>query len=226
VATSGTVTFRPNIEEIITEACERCGIDAQTQTGYKAESARRSLNLLFSEWSNRGWNYWRVEYKTVSLVANQIKYTLDAGLVDIISLVYRRTSGASNTDQQMTRMAISDYNQLPDKTTSGISSQYMVDRQYTPTINVWPVPDNSTDTLRYYGVFQLQDASESDQDADVPYRWSDAMCAGLAAKLALKFNPERAAGLYELYERAFQFASAEEGSNVSIRIRPTGLNLY
>ncbi len=226
MATSGTVTYRPNIEEVIAEACERCGIDPQTQTGYKADSARRSLNLLFSEWANRGWNYWRVEYKTVTLVKDQIEYTLDHGLVDIVSIVYRRVSGTDNNDQEINRVAISDYNSLPDKTTSGVASQYMMDRQYTPKIKLWPVPDNANDTLKYYGVFQIQDVTASNQDADVPYRWNDAMCAGLAAKLAIKFAPDRASGLFDLYERAFGFASAEEGPNVSIRVRPTGLNLY
>ena len=75
MATSGTVTFRPNIEEVIAEAFERCGIDPQTQTGDRAVSARRSLNLLFSEWSNRGWNYWTVQYKTISTVAAQSQFT-------------------------------------------------------------------------------------------------------------------------------------------------------
>tara|TARA_R100000656_G_scaffold121378_1_gene96309 strand:+ start:5167 stop:5850 length:684 start_codon:yes stop_codon:yes gene_type:complete len=225
MATSGTVAFRPNIEEVIAEAYERCGIDPQTQTGDKAVSARRSLNLLFSEWSNRGWNYWTVDYKTVTLVADQAPYTLDAGLVDIINVVYRKVSGSTSSDQIVNRVAISDYNQLPDKTTSGVSSQYMLDRQYTPTMTVWPVPDNANDSIRYYGVFQIEDVTASYQDADVPYRWNDAMCAGLAAKLALKFMPDRVQILNELAERSFQFASAEEGANVSLRIRPTGLNL-
>jgi len=226
MATSGTVAYRPNIEEIIDEAFERCGIDTQTRTGGQAVSARRSLNLLFSEWSNRGWNYWTVAYKTVTLVADQSTYTLDAGLVDIIDVVYRNVSGSTSTDQVMNRVAISEYNQIPNKTDSGVPSQYMIDRQYTPTMTVWQVPDNATDSIRYYGVFQPEDVSASNQDADVPYRWTDALCAGLASKLAVKFAPERAADLFTLYERAFQFASDEEGSNVHLRIKPTGMNLY
>jgi|TARA_R110000824_G_scaffold16456_2_gene68153 hypothetical protein len=226
MATSGTVAFRPTIEEIIDEAFERCGIDTQTRTGGQSRSARRSLNMLFSEWSNRGWNYWTVGYKTVTLVAGQATYTLDAGLVDIIDVVYRNVSGSTSTDQVMNRVAISEYNQIPNKTDSGVSSQYMIDRQYTPTMTVWQVPDNTSDSIRYYGVFQPEDVTASNQDADIPYRWTDALCAGLAAKLSVKFSPERAGDLMALYERAFQFASDEEGSNVHLRIRPTGMNLY
>ena len=78
MATSGTVAFRPNIEEIIAESFERCGIDPQTRTGYHAESARRSLNMLFSEWANRGINYWTVQNNTLSLTADTIVYALPA----------------------------------------------------------------------------------------------------------------------------------------------------
>jgi hypothetical protein len=222
MATSGTFTFRPNVEEVIAESFERCGIDPQTQTGHKAVSARRSLNLLFSEWSNRGYNYWTIQYKTLTLSSGTASYTLSAGVVDIIDMVYRKDSN----DQPMQRIAVSEYNQLPDKTTSGASSQFMLDRQYTPTINVWPVPDNTSDTIRYYAIFQVEDITASYEDTDIPYRWTDAMCAGLASKLAVKFAPERAGELYTLYERAFQFASAEEGANVTLRVRPSGLNLY
>lgn len=225
MATSGTVAYRPNIEELIAEAFERCGIDPQTRTGGHAESARRSLNMLFSEWANRGWNYWTLAYNTVTLVADQAAYTLDAGLVDIVSMVYRKVSGSTSIDQVMNRIAIADYNQLPNKTDSGVSSQYMFDRQYTPTISVWQVPDNTTDSIRYYGIFQPEDVTASNQDADIPYRWTDALCAGLAAKLAVKFAPDRAQALQSLYDLSFQFASDEEGS-ANLRIRPTSLNLY
>ena len=226
MATSGTVAFRPNIEEIIDESFERCGIETQTRTGGQAVSARRSLNLLFSEWSNRGWNYWTLSYQTITLVADQATYTLAAGLVDIVDVVYRKVSGSTSTDQAMSRIAIADYNQIPNKTDTGVSSQYMIDRQYTPTMTVWQVPDNTSDSIRYYGILQPEDASAMYQDADVPYRWSDAMCAGLAAKLSIKFAPERSADLIALAERAFQFASAEEGSHANLRIKPTGMNLY
>ena len=225
MATSGTVAYRPNIEELIAEAFERCGIDPQTRTGGHAESARRSLNMLFSEWANRGWNYWTLAYNTVTRVADQAAYTLDAGLVDIVSMVYRKVSGSTSIDQVMNRIAIADYNQLPNKTDSGVSSQYMFDRQYTPTISVWQVPDNTTDSIRYYGIFQPEDVTASNQDADIPYRWTDALCAGLAAKLAVKFAPDRAQALQSLYDLSFQFASDEEGS-ANLRIRPTSLNLY
>ena len=101
----------------------------------------------------------------------------------------------------------------------------MLDRQYTPTINVWPVPDNVVDTIRYYGVYQLEDITKSYEDADVPYRWTDAICAGLASKLAVKFAPDKFPLLNGLYNEAFSFASANDNDGVSLKLQPTGLNL-
>ena len=110
MATSGTVAFQPNVEEIITEAFERCGIDTQTQTGNRAVSARRSLNLLFAEWANRGINYWAVEQQTLTLVNGTLQYTLPVGTIDIIDAVIRDSSGADTSDQIINRVSIADYN--------------------------------------------------------------------------------------------------------------------
>jgi hypothetical protein len=220
MATSGTVTFRPNVEEIIAEAYERCGLNAETRTGYQAVSARRSLNLLFSEWANRGINYWAVSQNTLTLSDGTTSYALPAGTIDIIDAVIRENS----TDQTINRVTISEYNQIPNKTTEGKPSQYMIDKQYTPTVYFWNVPDK-TYTMVYWAVNQLDDVSASNEDADVPYRWSDCICAGLASKLSLKFAPEKFQILNEMYERAFNFAASSDNDGVSLRIQPTALNL-
>ena len=220
MATSGTVTFRPNVEEIIAEAYERCGLNAETRTGYQAVSARRSLNLLFSEWANRGINYWAVSQNTLTLSDGTTSYALPAGTIDIIDAVIRESS----TDQTINRVTIAEYNQIPNKTTEGKPSQYMIDKQYTPTVYFWNVPDK-TYTLVYWAVNQLDDISASNEDADVPYRWSDCICAGLASKLSLKFAPEKFQVLNEMYERSFNFAASSDNDGVSLRVQPTALNL-
>jgi hypothetical protein len=225
MATSGTVAFRPNVEEIVSEAYERCGIDAQTRTGYHAESARRSLNMLFSEWSNRGINYWAVQNNTLSLTADTKNYTLPAGTIDLMDVVVRETVGSTTTDTSVERISIADYNQLPNKSSSGKPSQYMLDKQYTPVIYIWQVPEDTSYSLVYWSINQLEDITESNQDADVPYRWSDCICAGLASKLAMKYQPEKFDILNQVYERAFEFAASTDNDGVSMRIRPTGLNL-
>jgi hypothetical protein len=224
MATSGTVTFRPNVEEIISEAFERCGVDTQTRTGHHAVAARRSLNLLFSEWSNRGINYWTVTNLTVTLVKDQTTpYTLPAGTVDLIDVVIR--DSATTTDTSVQRISIAEYNQIPNKSSSGKPSQYLINRQYTPTIYVWQIPDKTTYSLVYWAINQLEDISASNEDADIPYRWSDCICAGLASKLAIKYAPDQFQLLDQLYERSFEFAASADNDGVSMRIRPTALNL-
>ena len=226
MATSGTVAFRPDVEQIITESYERCGIDAQTRTGDQAVSARRSLNLLFSEWANRGINYWAVQNNTLILVNGQTTpYTLPVGTIDLIDVVIRDTSGASTTDTVLNRISIADYNQLPDKTSSGKPSQYMLDKQYTPNLYVWQVPDTSDYSLVYWSINQLEDVTASAEEPDIPYRWSDCICAGLASKLALKFAPDRYQILEQVYEKSFEFAASTDNDGVTMRIRPTAMNL-
>jgi len=227
MALSGTVAFKPDVEEIIAEAFERCGIDPQTQTGDRAVSARRSLNLLFSEWANRGINYWTLEQKTLTLVKGQTTpYTLDLGTIDILDAVVRDSSGTDTSDQIINRVSISDYNQLPNKTSSGKPSQYMLDKQITPILYIWQIPDRTTYSLVYWAITQLQDITASDQNADIPYRWNECICAGLASKLSLKYATDKFSILNEMYERAFNFASSSDNDGVSLRVQPTALNLY
>jgi len=226
MATSGTVAFRPDVEQIITESYERCGIDTQTRTGDQAVSARRSLNLLFSEWANRGINYWAVQNNTLILVNGQTTpYTLPVGTIDLIDVVIRDTSGTSTTDTVLNRVSIADYNQLPEKTSSGKPSQYMLDKQYTPNLYVWQVPDTSDYSLVYWSINQLEDVTASAEEPDIPYRWSDCICAGLASKLALKFAPDRYQILEQVYEKSFEFAASTDNDGVTMRIRPTAMNL-
>jgi hypothetical protein len=225
MATSGTFAFRPDVEEIIAESFERVGMDAQNMTGYQARAARRSLNLLFSEFANRGINYWAVQNNTLALTQGTTTYTLPVGTIDLIDVVIRENIGGTQSDTVLPRVSISDYNQIPNKTTQAKPSQYMLDKQYTPELYVWQVPDNNNYSLVYWSINQLEDVTASNQDADIPYRWSDCICAGLASKLALKYMPDKFNILNQVYERAFEFAASTDNDGVTLRIRPTGLNL-
>ncbi len=220
MATSGSVTFRTEVDEIVTEACERCGLDPTLIDRKVAVSARRSLNLMFSEWAVRGINYWCTNESTLTVTASTRSYTLPAGTVDILTAVLRR----SGNDTAMTRLSMTDYNGQSNKTTEGMPTQYFFDRQYTPSIYLWPVPENSTDTLVYWSLSQIEDITAAYQDTDVPYRWTEAMCAGLASKLAIKLpnvSPQRMQILLTQAESSFKFASDEEGEKAALRIIPT-----
>ena len=220
MATSGSVTIRPNVEEIIAESFERCGIDPQTRTGHHAKSARRSLNLLFSEFANRGINYWTCTQNTLTLSDGTASYTLPAGTIDVLDAVIREDS----VDQIINRVTLAEYNQIPNKTNEGKPSQFMIDRQYTPVIYFWLVPDK-TYTLNYWAVNQQDDITASNQVTDIPYRLTDTICAGLSAKLAMKYAPDKFQLLNEMYERAFSFSASADNDGVSLRVQPTALNI-
>ena len=102
MATSGTTDFDLNIDDVIEESFERIG--KQTRTGYDLKSARRSLNLLLSEWGNRGVHLWKVVNHTQNLVATTTTYTAPSNTSDVLEAVFRNGS----TDTTMTKISRSE----------------------------------------------------------------------------------------------------------------------
>ena len=219
MATSSTVTYRPLVEEIIIEAYERGGLDAQIITGYQARMARRSINLVFADWSTRGINLWTLTQTSQALVASTASYTLPVGTIDVLEPSIRRSS----IDTEILRLSLSEYQSLPNKTTEGLASSYFMDRQYTPIMYLWPVPENSTDTFEYWAMKQVEDVTASNQDTDIPYRWTEALCAGLAFKLYEKSSQLDYNRLNHLKEQAalkFDNAEMEERDKANLQIWP------
>src|SRR5210317_1721470 len=174
MATSGSRDFNLDVGEIIEEAFERCGLEVRT--GYDARTARRSLNLMFAEWANRGINMWTVEQGTITLTQGQAQETLLPDVVDVLEIVLRR----GNTDYEVERISRGDYVTLPNKTTQGRPSQFWFNRQISPVINLWAVPENSTDQIIYYYVQRIEDADTLVNTTDMPFRFYPCMVAGLA----------------------------------------------
>ena len=215
MATSNSRDFDLDVAELVEEAYERCGL--QVKTGYDAKTARRSLNLMFADWANRGINLWTVQLGTQTLTAGTTEYTLTADVVDLLEVVVRR----DNTDFQVQRISRSDYQNLPNKTTSGRPSSIYVDKQIIPKINLWPAPENSTDVLRYYFIQRIQDADAAVNNMDAPFRFLPCMAAGLAYYLAVKKAPDRIQLLKSIYEEEFQRASDMDQDRVPTRLTPS-----
>jgi hypothetical protein len=215
MTTSDSRDFNLDVAEIIEEAFERCGIEVRT--GYDARTARRSLNLMFAEWANRGLNMWTVKQKTITLTQGQATETLLADVVDILEVVLRR----SNTDYELDRISRGDYATLPNKTTQGRPSQFWFNRQIAPIINLWAVPDNSTDQLVYYYLQRIDDADTLVNTTDMPFRFYPCMVAGLAYYLAMKRAPDRIQLLKVVYEEEFQRAADEDEDRVPLKLQPS-----
>ena len=191
MATSGTTTFDLDIDDIIQEAYERC--NARTNSGYDLKSARRSLNILFSEWGNRGVHLWKVALQEQLLTSGTATYTAPSNANDILEAYVSTTTGttSSTNDVSLTKISRSEYAALPNKGSTGQPSQYYVDRQTVPTITLYQTPDASTFTyLKYYYLKRIEDAGAYSNQSDVVFRFIPCMVAGLAYYISMKVNPQ------------------------------------
>ena len=219
MATSGTTSFNITIDETIEEAYERCGV--RTNSGHDIKSARRSLNLLFSEWGNRGINLWKVKSRTETLVNGQATYTTPSDCSDVLEMVVTTTGG---TQQSLTKISRSEYIAIPNKSDSGTPSQYYVNRQIAPTITLYLAPDTSAVTnVFYYYIARIEDAGAYTNTGDMPYRFYPCMVSGLAFYLSQKVAPDRIQALKLLYEDELKRALEEDGQRTSVYITP---NVY
>jgi hypothetical protein len=221
MSTSGTTTFNLDIDDVIEEAYERCGI--RNTKGYDLKSSRRSLNLLFSEWGNRGVHLFKVELKNQLMTAGTITYTTPQDCSDVLE-AYVSTSEnvtSSTNDISLNKIDRSAYAALPNKGQTGQPSQYYVNRQITPEINLYLAPDCTTYTyLKYYYIQRIQDAGSYTNQADLPYRFLPCMVSGLAFYLSQKYAPERIQDLKLLYEDELQRALEEDSQRTSVFISP------
>ena len=220
MATSGTATFNLTVNDVIQEAFDRIGGDPIL--GYDVRSARRSLNIMFSDWANRGYNQWTVELKDLSLTQGTNEYTLDYDTVDIINANILD----SDTEYSMTRLGINDYAAISNKTSQSRPTQFYLQRLNTPVVKIYPTPDQAY-TLRYYRMRKIQDITAStvngvEQNIDIPFRAFECMCAGLAYYMSKKRTGIDQATRAELkldYEQAYERLIAGDDSP-STRILP------
>ena len=243
--TSGTVTFDKTfaVDEIIAEAYERIG--SQVTSGYQLKTARRSLNILFQEWGNRGLHYWEVGDTNIDLIEGQAEYTFyrasgdgtssvtvggtsgssTYGVADVLEATYRtdRTDTAQS-DSAKTKIDRATYSALGNKLSKGTPSQYWVQRFIDKTtVTVYPTPSSTAASkdMHIYYVKRIQDLDATYTDAsDVPYRFVPCMCSGLAFYLAQKFNPQLVQQMKLLYEDELARALSEDGSSSSTYITP------
>jgi hypothetical protein len=223
MATSGVANFNLDLSEIVEEAFERCG--SELRTGYDLRTARRSLNLLFADWANRGINMFTFEQGTINLVPGTATYDLPADTVDLLEHVIRTGAGNASTqaDLTITRISVSTYATIPNKLQQARPIQIWIERLDTPRVTLWPVPDNSqTYQLVYWRMRRIQNAGDGVNTMDMPFRFIPCMVAGLAYYLALKVPDaiNRLEVLKMQYEEAWTLASGEDHEKAALRFVP------
>ena len=238
--TTSTTAFNPDLNELMEESFERCGVEMRT--GYHFRTARRSLNFLITEWANRGINLWTVEQGQIPLIQGQYVYDLPDDTVDLLEHVIRTNPGqiGSQTDINISRISVSTYSTIPNKITQGRPIQVWVNRRsgqttnlvgatpQVPQINVWPSPDQGTESAPfYYFVYwrlrRMVDAGTGVNVEDIPFRFQNCMVAGLAYMLSMKLpevDPNRIAMLKMQYDEAWDLAASEDREKAPDRFVP------
>ena len=214
MATSDSKDFELDVSEYIEEVFERCGLEVMT--GYDLKTARRSLNLLLADWANRGLNQWTIKQRTLSLVQSDGQYNLGADVIDVLSVVARR----DGTDYSMARLSRDSFISIPDKTTEGRPNQFFLDRQLTPNLKVWPVPENSTDVILYDALTRMDDADTFSNTLDMPFRFYPCLAAGLAYYISMKKAPNRVQLLKSVYEEEFDRTMSTDEDRASFKVSP------
>lgn len=220
MATSGTTAFNLDILEIVEEAYERAGLEMRT--GYELRTAKRSLQMMMLEWSNMGINLWTVKEATIAMVDGTKTYTLATDIIDVIEGSMRKGTGTSQVDYSLTRMSVSTYAQRSSKNSESRPTEYYVDRQLTPTVTFWPVPNSADWTFVYWYLRRIEDAGTSTNNYDVPDRFLPALVAGLAFHVAMK-KPEaiqRVQPLKAYYDETMQLAMDEDRNKFNTFLLP------
>ena len=225
MTTSGTTLFNPDLSEIIEEAYERIGLEIRT--GYQFKTARRSLNYLLTAWANQGINLWTVTAADITLTQGEGIYDLPADCVDIIEHVIRQNQGSqyNQTDLIIPRIALPTYAAIPNKLAQGRPVQVYVNRQTPiPQINIWPTPNQSGYIFHYWYLRRLDDAGANGSvTQEVPFRFYEALTAGLAYQLSMKqpdLDTNRIQILKANYDEVFQLAKDEDRDKAPVRFVP------
>ncbi len=219
MATSGTYNFNLDIDEVIQEAMEMIG--GEDTLGHEPASARRSINLMLTDWQNRGIMLWTTSVSSVTVAASTTSYDLASSTLDALQVVVNR----SDTDIQLTRISPEEYLIIPDKKQTGRPMQYTVRRKRdNPVLSLWPLPENSTDVLKMEIIKDMEDVNKSaGQNADIPKRFLPCLTTGLSYFMSMKrpmVAEGRIAMLKTNYEEMLSRAMSEDKERASLKVLP------
>ena len=222
MTTSGTYTFNPALGEIVLYAYNLIGIRNTAILQEHMQSARMAANMLLSRFSNQGVNLWAVDLVTVPLVQGVATYSVDANTVVMLDTYIETVNGSSQPiDRLILPISRTEYASYPNKEQQGFSTTYWFDRLLSPTVTLWPVPDGTTTSLKYYRVRQIQDANlQGGQQVEIPYLWMESFAYGLAQRLATIWAPDKMMMLKPLADEAYNIAAAQNVETANTFISP------
>lgn len=222
MTSSGTYSFAISNGGAIIAAYERLQIFAPQLRVEHQRSAITELNLLFSEASNRQVNLWKVDQQSVALTSGVASLTVPQNTVMVLDAWITTGTGTAATDRYITPISRTVYASLSNKQSPGAPTQFWFDRLITPTLTLWPVPDQTgIYTLNYFRCLQMQDANlPGGETPDIPYRWYDWMVAGLSHRLSRIYRPNLEAQREKDADNAWLIASTQDTEGVNVAIAP------
>tara|TARA_A100001015_G_scaffold290755_1_gene364140 strand:- start:2052 stop:2723 length:672 start_codon:yes stop_codon:yes gene_type:complete len=219
MSTSGTYNFSMDIDEVIQEAMEMIG--GEPTLGHEPKSARRSINLLLSDWQNRDIMLWTAETSVFTVSVSTTTYSLASSSIDVLEAVVNR----DDTDIQLERISMQEYLKIPNKKQTGRPTQYAVRHERdNPVVYLWPLPENSTDQVKIELIRYMQDVNKSAvQTADISRKFLPCLTAGVAYYMSMKrpnVDMNRIAMIKTEYEERLARALTEDRERASLFITP------
>lgn len=223
MTSSGTYDFTLSNGEVVLAAYERVRVRSPSIRIEHMINARRELNLLLAEASNRQVNLWKVELMPIiPMLQGVATYSIPPRVIMILDAWISVNNGSTRIDRYITPMSRTDYSSIAAKMTPGAPTSFWFDRLISPTITMWPVADGSGPyTLYYYACVQMQDANlPGGETPDLPYRWLDWFVAGLSHRLARIYAPDLEEKREKDANRAWQIAASQDTENVNLTLAP------
>lgn len=191
MATSGSIDFSLTAREVVDFALKKLRVLSadETATGEDADTAQRELNLMLKGWQKYE-NLWRMTEGSVTLVASTYSYALSPVPHRVLSARYRNSSSLDSPDLQL--LTREEYYRLPNKSTTGIPTQFYVDYQRsTATMYLWQALSSvttETETIQYTYLRKFEDIDSLDNDIDVDQEWLEVVGYNLAMRLGPDFG--------------------------------------
>lgn len=219
---SGTYNYNPSLGELTLYAFNLCGIRNTALLQEHMESARMAANLLLGRWSSEGVNLWMVNLQTVPLVKGQATYSVPSNNIVMLDTYIETDNGTGPPiDRLILPISRTEYASYPNKEQQGFPTTYWQDRLISGTVTLWPVPDGTQTSLKYYQVCQIDDSDFfNGQTTNLPVYFLEAFAYGLAQRLAMIWAPDRIQMIKPLADEAYQIAAAQNVETAQQYISP------
>ena len=222
MATSNTYSWNPGLGEIVLFSYNLIGIRNTSLLQEHFEAARMATNMMLSRWSSQGVNLWCVDMEIVPLVQGTTTYSVPSDTIVMLDAYISTTTGSSTIDRIITPVSRTEYASYPNKAQQGFPTVFWFDRTLAPNVTLWPVPDGSQTSLKYYRVRQVQDSNlQNGEQVEIPYYFMEALAFGLAQRLAMIWAPDRVTILKPLADEAYQIAASQNVETANMYISPS-----